>query len=766
MAQAQDQSEAPVRTPVDPRPMGIQARLAALGYWLAPLFTLLGFLLRATVWNAKGHVPYAAFLPAVMFAAWLGGLGVGLLTTLLSALAGAFFFLDPIGSLKTPGSEDFVRMLTFIGLGVFLSVFNSALQKFRKKAEARLDLLHKEQAQRILAQEAEERQRRALAESEQNLVSMLESITDGLAILDPDYRMSFVNPAAERIIGRAREELLGQNYWDEFPLARDGVTEESFARVMTLRAPEAFEHLYAGGRWLEVRVYPYRAGGISVYFRDITWRKHQVEEMNALIRQLGESRAILDTLFEQAPIGLGLVDRSLRFIRVNRAFTEIVGAAPGAHAGNTIPELLPDVEPALTETFARVLAGSDAVMNQEARRKASANAREQFWSVSCYPVSLERENIGVGAIFEDITARREAEEALRKSEATFRQIAESMPQLVWTTDARGGYEYFNRRWYDYAGLTFEESRGEGWTGVLHPDDRERTLSQWEHSLQTGAPFHAEYRLRALDGVYRWFLGRAVAILNDESRIVRWFGTCTDIDDQKKNEEALRQANSDLEQFAYSASHDLREPLRNVTIYTQLLEHRYGAQLQGDAKDYLGFVVTGARRMDTLIRDLLEFTQMAGSFSGHAPVVDTAATLEKVLSNFQSSVAASGAQITWDPLPPVRVQEMHLMQLLQNLIGNALKYRSEKCPIIHISAVQDGTRVIFGVRDNGIGIDPRFADRIFGLFRRLHTNDRYEGTGIGLAICQRIVERYGGRIWVQSELGNGSEFRFLLPGGEA
>ena len=146
--------------------------------------------------------------------------------------------------------------------------------------------------------------------------------------------------------------------------------------------------------------------------------------------------------------------------------------------------------------------------------------------------------------------------------------------------------------------------------------------------------------------------------------------------------------------------------------------------------------------------------------------DSVAALTKALSNLESAITASGAAITWDALPPVRVEELHLVQLLQNLISNAIKYRSERRPLIHISAERDGTRVMFRVRDNGIGIDSRFSERIFGLFRRLHTNDRYEGTGIGLAICQKIVERYGGRIWVQSELGEGSEFRFLLPGGDA
>ena len=534
-------------------------RSTAFRYSLAPLCTVLALLVRVPFWPWLGaNVPNATFLPAVMISAWLGGVEVGLVTTVLSALTARFFFIQPIYSFAIPAATDSIRMLAFIALGAFVSVFTSALQKARSAA----------------------------AESEQNLTSVLESITDGLAVFDRDYNFVYVNAAAERILARPRKDLLGRNYWTEFPQARVPVAEAAFARVMKLRAPEAFEHLYEKwNRWVDVRAYPHRAGGISVYFKDVTARKRQVEDMKALIRQLDESRAVLNTLFEQAPIGFGLLDTNLRFVRVNRALAGIDGIAPEAHIGKTIPELLPELDPEVAETFARVLSTGEPVMNQEARGKTPAQEGDRFWSVSSYPVAVDGESIGVGAMFEEITARKEAEQALRKSEATFRQIAETMPQLVWTTGPQGDHDYFNQGWRQYTGLTFAESEGD-WPTVLHPDDRERTLSEWRRSLETGEPYHAEYRLRARDGGYRWFLGRAVPILNEGGRIVRWFGTCTDIDDQKKNEEALRRANSDLEQFAYSASHDLREPLRNVAIYTQLLEKRYGAEFTGDAKEYL------------------------------------------------------------------------------------------------------------------------------------------------------------------------------------
>jgi signal transduction histidine kinase len=226
-------------------------------------------------------------------------------------------------------------------------------------------------------------------------------------------------------------------------------------------------------------------------------------------------------------------------------------------------------------------------------------------------------------------------------------------------------------------------------------------------------------------------------------------------------EALRRANSDLEQFAFSASHDLQEPLRMVATFSQLLQMKYGGQLDDQADTIIEHCVEGATRMGRMIRDLLEYTRAASISEGVPETVSLDRALEEALENLQASVEESGATVTHDPLPALTVEPVHLQQIFQNLISNAIKYRGSQPPRIHIGAACQGTVWEFSVRDNGIGIEPRYKDQVFGLFKRLHSRGRYSGTGLGLAICKKLVERYNGRIWVESEAGQGSTFFFTL-----
>ena len=232
---------------------------------------------------------------------------------------------------------------------------------------------------------------------------------------------------------------------------------------------------------------------------------------------------------------------------------------------------------------------------------------------------------------------------------------------------------------------------------------------------------------------------------------------------RHSNDELQRANDDLNQFAYSASHDLQEPLRILSIYSQLLHRKYESRLDEKACEYLDFIVEGAKRMEMLLRDLLAFIQAVNIAPGQMPLVDLCAVAEKAIANLKSAIIESEAAVSYSELPSVRILETHLTQLLQNLIGNAIKYRGKEKPEIRIGAKRGGAAWEIRVKDNGIGIAPEYQAQIFGLFKRLHNRDQYPGTGIGLAICQKIVERYGGRIWVESAgNGSGSTFCFTLP----
>jgi PAS domain S-box-containing protein len=247
-------------------------------------------------------------------------------------------------------------------------------------------------------------------------------------------------------------------------------------------------------------------------------------------------------------------------------------------------------------------------------------------------------------------------------------------------------------------------------------------------------------------------------------------TLTDITGQKRSEEALAsqadelsRSNSDLRQFAYSASHDLREPLRQLAVFSELVQAKYQSQLPPDASLLIQHVVDSAHRMERLLKDLLAYTQAADSPQGVVASTDANEVMRKTLAIFETQTAENSAKVDFSPLPVLAVHEVHLTQLFQNLVGNALKYRSQAPPQIHISAERLDGMWKFTVADNGIGIDSTYRDQVFGLFQRLHGGGKYSGSGIGLAICQKLVQRYGGRIWVESEPGNGSRFMFTLPG---
>ena len=230
---------------------------------------------------------------------------------------------------------------------------------------------------------------------------------------------------------------------------------------------------------------------------------------------------------------------------------------------------------------------------------------------------------------------------------------------------------------------------------------------------------------------------------------------------EEHEAELSRSNEDLQQFAYVASHDLQEPLRMIASYIGLLNRRYKGKLGDDADEFIGFAVDGAKRMQGLIQDLLTYSRV-GSKAKELVPVDCGAVLEKTLKMLEVAAQEAAATITHDPLPSVLGDETQLGQLLQNLIGNGLKYRNGTPPVIHIGVTRDADKWIFSVRDNGIGIDPKDAERVFVIFQRLHSREEYSGTGLGLAICKKIVERHGGKIWLESELGKGSIFYFTLP----
>lgn len=578
------------------------------------------------------------------------------------------------------------------------------------------------------------------------------------------------NHGAEEMYGYTREEALGR------------VSHELLRTEQPASAAEFEDRLARGGRWEGELVHRARDGrrvvvesrqvvvtgvdGQAVVLeanRDITLRRRAEDELR-------HSEAQFRAVFEVAGVGIAQADpHTRRLVRVNAKMSEITGYAEAELLAMTVDELNhAEDRDADAEGFRHLLDnGPFYLIEKRYRRKDGSSLWVRV------NATLVRDDAGrplrTVAVIEDITERRRAERDTQESEARFRMLAESVPQLIWTCLPDGSCDYLSGQWVEYTGIAAEEQLGYGWLERLHPDDREPALRAWQTATAQDGEYDVEFRIQRKDGLYRWFKTRARAQRDREGGIVRWFGTNTDIEDQKATEEALRRANEELtrsnqmlEQFAYVASHDLQEPLRTVNGFVELLGRRYRGQLDEQADEYIQFAVDGARRMQRLIEDLLRFSRAGNRDRPLAPV-DLGQTLREVTAGLRASIEETGATITSDPLPTVHGDDGQLAQLLQNLLGNALKYRQpEAAPQVHVRVERRGREWLFAVRDNGTGFDQQHADRVFILFQRLHRGGQYAGTGIGLAICQKIVERHGGRIWAKSAVGEGATFFFTLP----
>jgi len=367
----------------------------------------------------------------------------------------------------------------------------------------------------------------------------------------------------------------------------------------------------------------------------------------------------------------------------------------------------------------------------------------------------------------DLLARQAADLIERKrSEETRGQLSavvEASGDAIYTYDLTGIVLTWNKAAEELYGYNPNEIIGRG-AEIIVPQDKIKELHELVDSCgKTGSIIrNLETTRMRRDGMVFPVVLTISPIRDERGKILALSVIARDITARKHAETELRRANADLEQFAYSASHDLQEPLRTMKIYSELLADQLSAVVQGETAEFLGYLRGAATRMEMLVRDLLAYTQITRL---EAPLdeVDTNDALAEVIANLRGAITENGAVITWDKLPSVRAHQTHMRQLLQNLVGNAIKYRKPDCvPEVHIGAERQDGHWLFTVRDNGIGIQPEFKEQIFGLFSRLHNADRYDGTGIGLAICQRIVERYHGRIWVESEPGRGSHFRFTFP----
>lgn len=364
-----------------------------------------------------------------------------------------------------------------------------------------------------------------------------------------------------------------------------------------------------------------------------------------------------------------------------------------------------------------------------------------------------------------------AQEELRRERDKAQKYLDIAGVILVVIDADRKVSLINKKGCEVLGYTEDEIIGRNWFDNFFPrQDRDRVKSGFEQ-LMAGEIEPVEYfenPVLTKSGEERIILWHNTVLTDEAGNIIGALSSGEDITERQRAEAKLQRtmaelerSNAELEQFANIISHDLQEPLRMVTGYIQLLARRYAGKLGEDADDFITYAVDGAERMQQLINDLLAYSRVGTQGMAFEPT-DCETVLDNTLANLEVAIEESRAVVTHDPLPTVIADVSQLTQLFQNLIGNAIKFHCDDQPRIHVSTEQNANEWIFSVRDNGIGIDPKHAERIFLVFQRLHTRQEYAGTGIGLAICQKIVARHGGRIWVESQPGKGSTFYFTMP----
>jgi PAS domain S-box-containing protein len=553
----------------------------------------------------------------------------------------------------------------------------------------------------------------------------------------------------------------------------------------------------AMGRWFEVSAFPLLYGGsqkVALLFTDISERKKSEEAL-----KLSESN--LRNIILQAPVAMAILRGPSFVVEIaNDRMFELWGRGKEQLLHKSIFEGLPEAkdqgyEDLLNEVFTT---GNTFSAHGIPVTLPRHGKKETVYIDLLYEAFREGDGTisGVMAVATEVTAQVLARMQMEESNKQFQFVTDFMPQIIWSTKPDGYHDFYNKRWYDYTGLTYEQSKDSGWNSVLHPDDLERAQKVWRRSLDTGEPYEIEYRFRRCDGSYRWFLGRALPLKDDTGAVLKWYGTLTDIDDQKKSSDLLEEkvkertlelesqkkelerSNANLEDFAYAASHDLKEPIRKIRTFSDRLKHQLKDRLLDEDQYFLQRMDKSTERMQLLIDDLLEYSHVSTS-TNYSEEINLNKKVSQVLEDLEVEIVEKNAKVTVGPLPSIKGHRRQIQQVFQNLITNALKFRKPDVrPEIQISsAVISGENVntfnsgekskyelynMIQVSDNGIGFEQDHAEKIFKMFQRLHGKAEYDGTGIGLAIVRKVVENHHGFITAEGKPGEGATFKIFLP----
>ncbi|KAA9340647.1 PAS domain-containing protein [Adhaeribacter soli] len=623
-------------------------------------------------------------------------------------------------------------------------------------------------------------------ESEARLRSVMESMPQMAWAAMPDGTVHYYNQQWPKYLGISLEEIYEKG-WTAFMHPADlEKTVTNWEHCLKTGEDVEIEHRYLKApeneyKWFLTRGVANRnpEGEIIGWTGTCT----NIDDQKKITQKLQEQEEKVHRILSQAPAHFCLIKGEEQIIDF---------ASPGIQSlfGNRNCVGIP-----LSEAWPEIAAQG---LTEQMRQVYTTGRPQYFWENQ---VMVDRENNGelsegyfdftyqpfrdfngkiegvlilATEVTEQVLAKRAAfqlSEELLEEKERFQFLADSIAQLVWVTDEKGFHNYFNQRWIHYTGYDVEASKGtEMWNNLLHPDDRERSFNRWQHSLETGEFYEIEYRFKGKDGIYRWFLGQAQPRRNADGDITQWFGTCTDIEEQKqwqeeliKTNEDLKKANADLDSFVYTASHDLKLPIISMSrIFTELTKSATFAA--PDAEELMGMFHRSLTQINSTIQDLADIVKVQKNAEQNLEFVDLAKVTEEVKLSIQDMIKESDAQITTDfkPAPEVYFSHVNLKSVIYNLMSNALKYRSsERKPEVHFKSEIKNNCIVITVQDNGLGINlARHKEKLFQMFKRFHNH--VPGSGIGLYIVNRLVQNQGGAIELESEVNQGTTFRISLP----
>jgi PAS domain S-box-containing protein len=608
-----------------------------------------------------------------------------------------------------------------------------------------------------------------------------------------------VNPAAIRIFGSPAEHLIHHHLTALLPALQPllGVLAADPSQTVHCRGPGDWT-------WIGVRSYPVGALQLVQFFDVTAHRAAEVRRaaLYTLTAALSQTLSVADiagVVLAQGLTVLGAVTGSVFVLDEAGAALQLVGAVGYEAAFLARWQQVPLTVDTLICEVLRSGPQTALVTDLDRRYPDHVQRTRPSVLVTAVPLVFAGRTLGVVTFGFGRSALDAAEEGLvgvlaeqlaqslervrllvdeRRVRERYRALIEATQQYVWTNSPEGELRGEQPGWARLTGQTQAAYQGYGWTERLHPDDRAAAIETWQQSVRNLTPYESNQRVRGQDGQYRHFLVRAIPLLSTEGQLLEWVGLHTDVTVLTQAQQALQGWGQELERrvvaktqelqasnealgaFAYSVSHDLRAPVRHVNSFAGLLSSRLGDEPK--ARRYLDAIIAAGQRMDALIEALLELAR-----SGAAALHRTEVDLAQLVAAARADLGAPDEEriIQWQlgALPAVQADRALLRQVLVNLLGNAVKYSRGRSPaVIEVWAEERPGEVVVTVRDNGAGFDPRYRERLFGVFQRLHRQSDFEGLGVGLANVRRIVEKHGGQVWAQGQPGEGATFAFSLP----